>query len=74
MTAYKKTTITVEVLSDGNWEWDDLADVAYAITEGECSGVIVDTDVKFMSAQEMGEALVAQGSDPDFLINQEGED
>lgn len=69
--SYKKTRIVVEVLSAGDWDWDDLADVSMAIESGPCSGQIVDCDVTYLDAGEMAEALKAQGSDPEFLLSEE---
>ena len=69
--SYKKTRIVVEVLSDGDWDWDNLADVSMAIESGPCSGQIVDCDVTYLDAGEMAKALKAQGSDPEFLLSEE---
>ena len=69
--SYKKTRIIVEVLSAGDWDWDNLADVSMAIESGPCSGLIVDCDVTYLDAGEMAEALKAQGSDPEFLLSEE---
>ena len=69
--SYKKTRIIVEVLSAGDWDWDNLADVSMAIESGPCSGLIVDTDVTYLDAGEMAKALKEQGSDPEFLLSEE---
>lgn len=69
--SFKKTVITVTVLSTGDWDWDSLGDVAYAITEGDCSGQVETQSVSFLSREEMAEALEAQGSSPSFLLGED---
>lgn len=68
--AYYRNVIQIEVLSDRplNGE-DDLAAIAYEISEGGSSGmtITVIADEK-VSAERMAELLTAQGSDPSFLI------
>lgn len=72
---FHKTVITVTVLSEDPFEWDDLEYVAYAITNGDCSGKIDETDHKVLSAKQAAKALQEQGSDPEFFrINDKGED
>lgn len=71
MSSYVRTTIKVVVLSKGDFEFDDLKDVSYAIAEGDCSGEYEVTDVEYLTAQQMREALISQGSDPDFLVEDE---
>lgn len=44
-----------------------LAQIAAAITEGDCSGAIEHTVVE-LSAPEAARALLAQGSDPEFFM------
>lgn len=62
-----RTTFTVTVLSRGPLPADiNLADVAYEITLGDCSGQVERTDVEITGPQ-MAAELVAQGSDPEFL-------
>ena len=65
---YKKTTIQVEVISDGYWEWGNLYDVVYAIDGGPCSGAYFVKETKFLSEEEAAEALEEQGTDPEFLL------
>ena len=38
---FYKTTLRVVVLSEEPFEWDNLSGVAYAITDGDCSGMVV---------------------------------
>lgn len=72
--SFKRTTITLEVISDADWEWDDLHDLAYDITEGPYSGRLLGTSVEFLSDQAAREALIAQGSDPEFLLGDDNDD
>lgn len=75
MSELYRTVVIVEVLSRGSLPEDlSLESVAYAITEGGCSG-----DVRVESAEvtgrEMAELLRRQGSDPEFLgLTEEGEE
>ena len=71
--SYKKITLTIEVLSDGAWEWENLTDVAHQISDGECSGEITNEEIEFLTPDEMAEALIAQGSDPSFLLGEDYE-
>lgn len=68
--SFKKTVLRVEVLSDGEWDWETLADVAYSITEGDCSGEVETESVEFLSAGDTASALIAQGSEPSFLLGE----
>ena len=72
--SFKKTVLRVEMLSDGDCDWDTLADVAYSITEGDCSGKVENKSVEFLSEEAMARALLEQGSDPCFLLGEEWED
>jgi hypothetical protein len=68
--SFKKTVLRVEVLSYGEWDWETLADVAHSITEGDCSGEVVMDSVEFLSEEDTARALIAQGSDPSFLLGE----
>ena len=70
----KKTVLKVEVLSFGEWRWESLGDVAYAITEGECSGNVSEESVTFLTEEQMARELEKQGSDPSFLLGEAWED
>ncbi len=71
-----KTVLTVEVLSDESpLEWDSLADVSYAITDGDCSGKITNEAVTKLSGPEAAKALQDQGSEPEFFrLDEDGND
>ena len=64
---YYRTIITVEILSDYPYSVDTLADVGYDMTEGDVSGHISERCEEF-TKDEMKKALIAQGSDPDFIF------
>ena len=65
---FYKTTITVHVLSeDAPLEWDDLKDVAYAITDGDCVGLLEDTSAVAMTEEQAREFCDQAGTDFDFF-------
>ena len=65
----------IEVLADSPMHHESLSlkDIAYEITEGHASGVFLDTEVEEVSKERMSELLIAQGSDPSFLLGEEAE-
>ena len=65
--ALRRTLITVEVLSAGPFDPDDLNEVHHAITSGDCSGRWAVTRTEQINSERMAELLMAQGSDPDFF-------
>jgi hypothetical protein len=75
---YYRTVIQVEVLSEyplNEMFQNDLAAIAYAISEGDCSGEVTVTDSSELTGEEVAEALIAQGSDPGFfMLNDDGSD
>jgi len=66
-----RTKITIEVLSEGPFTTEDLAEINYAITEGDCSGVVNVETSEELSREEMSKALEKQGSDPEFLTSEQ---
>jgi hypothetical protein len=63
-----KTVYTVEVLSeDTPLETHDLAELAYAIVEGDCSGQVEITETLEVDGKTMARLLEAQASDPAFF-------
>jgi hypothetical protein len=66
---YYRTIITVEILSDYPYSVDTLADVGYDMTEGDVSGQITEK-CEEITKMEMKKALIAQGSDPVFIIGE----
>lgn len=73
---FYKTTFILEVLSeDVPPEWDNLNDIYYLISQGHCSGKIISDESKEITAKEVAEALIAQGSDPEFFrLTEDGMD
>ncbi len=72
---FARTTFTVTVLSRGPLDINTtLEEVAYAIIEGDCSGQTERAD-ETLTGPQMAAALVAQGSDPEFLgLTADGEE
>lgn len=65
---FYKTVLKVEILvEDEPLEWSDLKDVAYAISQGDCSGIVKEVSTKRLSCKRAAEELIAQGSDPEFF-------
>lgn len=68
---YYKTIITIEILSDYPYDYGfDLSNVQYDMTYGGVSGS-VSSKSKIISKKEMTKALIAQGSDPNFIFCEE---
>ena len=62
-----KTTLRVDVLSEEPFAWDDLSGVAYAITDGACSGMVEETGRKMLNGKQAAKELIKQGSAPEFF-------
>lgn len=72
---FYKRVIEVVVLSEESLDCDSLADIQYAITEGDCSGSVTTTSDKEINGLEMAQELIAQASDPGFFeLNEDGSD
>lgn len=72
---FYKTTVTVEVLHEEPLDFDNLEDLHYMITDGECSGKFEVTDFVAMNGKNMAKALQEQGSDPEFFqLDKKGND
>ena len=67
---YTRTRIVVEVLSDGPYDPKTLCDVHYDITDGDLSGRWDIESSEVLTPEAMEKALLAQGSDPDFLLGE----
>jgi len=68
MARFFKTTFTVEVLSEG--EFDDglnLEQIAHAIDHGECVGRFTSWGMEPLSPKEMADDLTQYGSEPGFF-------
>jgi hypothetical protein len=72
---YYRTVIQIEVLSTDPTPRDaELETVAWQIREGDWSGDTTIVSVEEVDAQRMAELLIAQGSDPEFLLGDEEDD
>jgi hypothetical protein len=67
MAEFYKTTIVVEVLSEGPLHFQTLSDLHSLITTGDCSGSIDVARTLSLSNREMAEAAREQGTDPGFF-------
>ena len=70
---YYRNLVQIEILSDRQWgEVTDLEEIAYQIRDGDSSGSVshpvIDEEV---TPERMSELLIAQGSEPSFLIPQD---
>lgn len=72
---FYKTIIQVEVLSEEPFDYNDLSDVHYQITEGDCSGTFKTLSSDELDGKQAADALKAQDSDPEFFqIDEDGND
>jgi hypothetical protein len=67
---YYRTVIRVEVLTEGPYDPEGLADVAEDIVHGDASGRWEVELSEEVSKEKMAELLEAQGSDPEFLLGE----
>ena len=70
-----KYVYRVEVLRDSPNTYFDLFEIAQAIDDGGSSGIVTLVASGELEREEMAAELIAQGSDPEFLIsdwNEEG--
>jgi hypothetical protein len=68
---FYRTEIKVVV----SFKYDNLHDVALAITTGDCSGEYKTANSTILTGKQIAEALKAQGSDPGFFqLDDQGED
>lgn len=68
---FYKTVIKIEVLSEDPYEYTDLENLSYDINEGDCSGKVTIESSQELSKEQTKEELVKQGSDPNFLLNED---
>ena len=66
-----KTTIKIEIISEYPVE-GDIQNIAAQMVDGDYSGDYEITDVKELNNQETAIALQAQGSDPEFILGEDG--
>lgn len=68
ITTYYRTVFTIEVLSTSPVDHMELSEIAEATMDGDCSGFMQETIVEEVTEEKMAQLLIAQGSDPSFLI------
>ena len=72
---YFKTVYTIEVLTTEEKLTDiGMEEIAYQCMGGDCSGIISDTVITILTRKEMTAALIAQGSEPEFLLGEDEEE
>lgn len=64
---YWLTRVTVEILSEEPFEFDDLSDVNYAISDGDCVGQITSEPSVAIEADAAHAWLLEAGSEPGFF-------
>lgn len=63
-----KQIIQIEVLSeDVPLKWGNLQDIQYAISQGDCSGVVNEISTKELNSKQTAKELIKQGSEPAFF-------
>ena len=70
MSRFYRTIIITEVLSDGEFEWDDLKDVHHAIREGDCSGIANQVSSHEITTEELIKACRRHDTDPEFFLGE----
>ena len=75
MAKFFKTILKVEVLSeDCDVSSLGLDAINYAITDGDCSGLVTVEEVKQLSEEELVAECDKQGTDPAFFLGDEYND
>ena len=68
---YYRTVYRIEVLSDEPMpDMIDLDTIHYEVTEGQCSGMFLDSEVEVCNEERITDLLRKQGSDPSFLTEE----
>jgi hypothetical protein len=74
MPRYYRTVFVYEVLTEGEPLTNvGLRELEYHTTEGHASGMFLSEETEEISEEHMRRLLIAQGSDPEFLISDEEE-
>ena len=75
MAKFFKTILKVEVLSENSDVANlDIDEIAWAITDGDCSGLVTVEEVKQLSEEELVAECDKQGTDPAFFLGDEYND
>lgn len=72
--AYYRTVVQIEILSKDPYEYTNLRNLEYDVTQGDCSGVTKVISSEEVDRESMANLLLSQGSDPSFLIDDLEED
>ena len=67
MKKFRKTIITIEVLSDGPFEFDSLNSIDHSIMSGDCSGLISSIVEEKLTRDEMIQECDRHLTDPEFF-------
>ena len=70
MTQFYRTVITIEVLSDGPFFYQNLAQVHEETTYGSCSGLHAITKSERLTIKELVERCEEHGTDPEFFLGE----
>jgi len=72
---FYKTIIQVEILSEEALPSGlSLTDIDFIISEGDCSGQLQTISEEVLDGKQAAQALLKQGSDPDFfMLTEEGD-
>jgi hypothetical protein len=71
MAKFYKTVIQVEVISEGPYDWENLAQVYNDITWGDTSGRVSKVSSNELTHQELVEECGEQGTDIEFFLGEE---
>jgi len=73
---YHRYVYKVEVLSEKPLPYDlSFSDIDYEITEGDCSGEMLEPEHEEVDGKKMAKLLIDQGSDPGFFrLTEDGEE
>lgn len=66
--------IILEILADSDPSNATLEDVVYQIDEGDWSGSIISDNTITVEPALMRQLLIAQGTDPDYLVPEDDEE
>ena len=70
-----KTVLTVVILSETPYRQTNLKEVGYDITEGDCTGGVVEEIHTELIGEEAAKEMYNVGSQPDFfMMDEEGND
>jgi len=72
---FHRTVLRVVILSEEPYKFHDLEQVNHDITEGDCSGEVIQLSAKVLDGKQAARALRQQASDPSFFqLTNQGDD